>query len=148
MLNSNKNSCPDRQKAVKMALCYKICAVVSFVLLIAVLILGCLTAARLIAVPAFILCLILFTVTLVLSNYFKRREMKLRCTVRATAICVETVRVRTFSGKHYCRHPVVKFEANGVPCKATIPVTCTRDAVGETYMVYYDPLDPTVVRAE
>lgn len=139
---------PERSKATKMAFCYKICVVVGFALLIGVLISGCVTVARPAVAPIFILCLISFTVTLLLGHHAKRQEMKLRCTVRATAICVETVRVRTFSGKHYCLHPVVKFEANGVPRKATIPVICTRDAVGEPYVIYYDPLDPTTVRAE
>lgn len=139
---------PERPKAAKMASCYRICVVVGFALLIGVLISGCVTAARPAVAPIFILCLISFTVTLLLGHHSKRQEMKLRCTVRATAICVETVRIRTFSGKHYDLRPVVKFDANGVQRKATVPVPCTRDAVGETYVIYYDPQDPTVVRAE
>ena len=148
MSKDNRDSSPDRQKAVKLAVYYKICAVIGFVFLMGMVIVGVLYLKDLIAAPVFWLTLIPFGVMVLLGNHFKRQEMKLRCTVRVTAICVETVRVRTFSGKHYDLRPVVKFEANGIQRKAIVPVPCTCDTVGETYVIYYDPLDPSVVREE
>ena len=83
---------------------------------------------------------------LILSEVFKGKELKIRCTKRTTAFCIDTVRRR--SGKHSTRHPIVEFEVKGVTHTVELSVSCSRDAVGDLYTLYYDPLDPDVVRPE
>ena len=88
----------------------------------------------------------LFVLTIILSEVFKSKELKIRCTKRTTAFCVDTVRRK--SGKHSTRHPIVEFEVNGVTHTVELSISCSRDAVGDLYTIYYDPLDPGTVRAE
>ena len=148
MQNGNANNAPDDQKAAKMALYYKICAVIGFVFLMGFMIVGGLYVKDMIAAPVLWLSLIPVGTMVLLGTHFKRQEMKLRCTIRVTAFCVETVRRRSVAGMSYNYHPVVEFEADGEKRTAELASTCTQDAVGETYVIYYDPLDPSVVREE
>ncbi len=61
---------------------------------------------------------------------------------------MDIVRRRSVTGRSYNFHPVVEFEADGEKRTAELASTCAQDAVGETYVIYYDPLDPSVVQEE
>lgn len=136
---------PERQKAAKMALGNKICRVVTYISCGGIFLFAVWAKTADIS-PAFFLIFVPFIVASLLSGYFKKQELKLRCTVRTTAHCIYTVRRR--SGKHSHLHPVVEFEVDGEPRTAELSVSCTRSSVGELYTIYYDPLDPSTVRAE
>ena len=41
----------------------------------------------------------------------------------------------------------MEFEVNGIPYTAELSTACSRKDVGQLYVIYYDPLDPSVVRS-
>ncbi len=134
---------PDRQKAAKYAASAKICKVLGYVCF-GVIFVGALLMKPLDTSPVLLLGLIPLIIFLLLGSHFQNMELKLRCTERAIAVCIDTVRRR--SGKHSHLHPIVEYEVEGVRHTAELSVTCTRGAVGETYTIYYDPLEPDTVR--
>ncbi len=81
-----------------------------------------------------------------LGFYYQKQERKLRCTKQTTAVCVNTVLRNT--SRIPSRHPIVEYEVDGEKHTAELSTTCTKGAVGETYVIYYDPLDPSTVRTE
>ena len=134
---------PERRRAARLALWSRVCKYLSY---------GMMGLAFLSAVifkttdrePTFFLFMIFPAVGLtILGSFLKNRELKLRCTVQATACCVDTVRRR--SGKHAHYYPIVEFEVDGIPHTAELSVTCSPNAAGQTYTIYYDPLDPKAV---
>lgn len=138
----NPNS-PVRQKAAKFALAGKVCKGLAYVGVGLTFIGGIIlddTPGAVLVIPAILLVFGGF----LLGDYFKKQDRKLRCTRRTTARCIDTVRRK--SGKHSHLHPVVGFEVDGVSYTAELSVTCSGDAVGELYPIYYDPLDPESVR--
>ena len=136
---------PERQKAAKLGVASKVCKVLTFVFF-GGMFLGALMAKKDLNPGAMLLTIPLFVLTIILSEVFKSKELKIRCTKRTTAFCVDTVRRK--SGKHSTRHPIVEFEVNGVTHTVELSISCSRDAVGDLYTIYYDPLDPGTVRAE
>ena len=132
---------PERIKAANFGKASKVCKVLTFVLM-GVMFLGLITTRS----PSMIALFFLMIPMIILSEVFKSKELKIRCTRRATGFCVDTVRRR--SGKHSHRYPIVEFEAGGVTHTVELSVSCSRDAVGDIYTLYYDPLDPDVVRPE
>ena len=133
---------PERKRAAKFGVASKVCKVLTFVTIGVLFLGGIATQSPNIILPVFLL-LIPF---LILSEVFKGKELKIRCTKRTTAFCIDTVRRR--SGKHSTRHPIVEFEVKGVTHTVELSVSCSRDAVGDLYTLCYDPLDPDVVRPE
>lgn len=133
---------PERKRAARFGVASKVCKVLTFVTIGVLFLGGIATQSPNIILPVFLL-LIPF---LILSEVFKSKELKIRCTKRTTAFCIDTVRRR--SGKHSTRHPIVEFEVKGVTHTVELSVSCSRDAVGDLYTLYYDPLDPDVVRPE
>ncbi len=136
---------PDRQKAARYAVAGKVCKVLTFICFGLVFV-GAISAKVTAASPLIILFFIPLIVVALLNSYFKHKELKLRCTERAIAFCIDTV--RRSSGKSSTRHPIVEYQVDGVRHTAELSISCTRGAVGETYTIYYDPLDPDTVRAE
>lgn len=134
---------PDRQKAAKYATAAKVCKVLTFVCF-GIVFVGAISAKVTDTSPILIFFFIPLIVVALLNSHFKHQELKLRCTKRTTAFCIDTVRRR--SGKHSHLHPIVEYEVEGVRHTAELSVTCTRGAVGETYTIYYDPLEPDTVR--
>ena len=132
---------PERIKAANFGKASKICKVLTFVLM-GVMFLGLITTRS----PSMIALFFLMIPMIILSEVFKSKELKIRCTRRTTGFCVDTVRRK--SGKHSHRYPIVEFEAGGVTHTVELSVSCSRDAVGDIYTLYYDPLDPDVVRPE
>ena len=132
---------PERIKAANFGKASKICKVLTFVFM-GVMFLGVITTQS----PSMIALFFLMIPMIILSEVFKSKELKIRCTRRTTGFCVDTVRRR--SGKHSHRYPIVEFEAGGVTHTVELSVSCSRDAVGDIYTLYYDPLDPDVVRPE
>ncbi len=132
---------PERIKAANFGKASKICKVLTFVLM-GVMFLGLITTRS----PSMIALFFLMIPMIILSEVFKSKELKIRCTRRATGFCVDTVRRK--SGKHSHRYPIVEFEVRGVTHTVELSVSCSRDAVGDIYTLYYDPLDPDVVRPE
>ncbi len=133
---------PERQKAAKFGVGSKVCKILTFVF-IGVLFLGGIATQS----PAIIFPSFLFIIpSILLSEVFKSKELKLRCTRRTTAFCIDTVRRR--SGKSSTRHPIVEYEVKGVTHTAELSISCSRDAVGDLYTICYDPLDPDTVRVE
>ena len=132
---------PERKRAAKFGVASKVCKVLTFVT-IGVLFLGGIATQS----PSMIALFFLMIPMIILSEVFKSKELKIRCTKRTTAFCIDTVRRR--SGKHSTRHPIVEFEVKGVTHTVELSVSCSRDAVGDLYTLYYDPLDPDVVRPE
>jgi hypothetical protein len=130
---------PERKRAAKFGVASKVCKVLTFVTIGVLFLGGIATQSPNIILPVFLL-LIPF---LILSEVFKGKELKIRCTKRTTAFCIDTVRRR--SGKHSTRHPIVEFEVKGITHTVELSVSCSRDAVGDLYTLYYDPLDPDVV---
>ena len=130
---------PERKRAAKFGVASKVCKVLTFVTIGVLFLGGIATQSPNIILPVFLL-LIPF---LILSEVFKSKELKIRCTKRTTAFCIDTVRRR--SGKTSTRHPIVEFEVKGVTHTVELSVSCSRDAVGDLYTLYYDPLDPDVV---
>ena len=134
---------PDRQKAAKYATAAKVCKVLTF-LCFGIVFVGAISAKVTDTSPLLIFFFIPLIIVALLNSHFKHQELKLRCTKQTTAFCIDTVRRR--SGKHSHLHPIVEYEVEGVRHTAELSVTCTRGAVGETYTIYYDPLEPDTVR--
>ena len=135
---------PARKKAAKFALASKVCKGLAYVGVGLTLIGGIIlddTPGAVLVFPAILLVFGGF----LLGDYFKKQDLKLRCTRRTTARCIDTVRRK--SGKHSHLYPIVGFEVDGVSYTAELSVSCSGDAVGELYPIYYDPLDPESVRA-
>ena len=136
---------PERKRAAKFGVASKVCKVLTFVFF-GGMFLGAFMAKEDLNPGAMLLTIPFFVLAIILSEVFKSKELKIRCTRRATGFCVDTVRRR--SGKHSHRYPIVEFEAGGVTHTVELSITCSRDAVGDIYTLYYDPLDPDVVRPE
>lgn len=134
---------PERQKAAKYATAAKVCRVLTF-LCFGIVFVGAISAKVTDTSPILIFFFIPLIIVALLNSHFKHQELKLRCTKRTTAFCIDTVRRR--SGKSSHLHPIVEYEVEGVRHTAELSVTCTRGAVGETYTIYYDPLEPDTVR--
>ena len=132
---------PERKRAAKFGVASKVCKVLTFVT-IGVLFLGGIATQS----PSMIALFFLMIPMIILSEVFKSKELKIRCTKRTTAFCIDTVRRR--SGKTSTRHPIVEFDVKGVTHTVELSVSCSRDAVGDLYTLCYDPLDPDVVRPE
>ena len=132
---------PERKRAAKFGVASKVCKVLTFVT-IGVLFLGGIATQS----PSMIALFFLMIPMIILSEVFKSKELKIRCTKRTTAFCIDTVRRK--SGKHSTRHPIVEFDVKGVTHTVELSVSCSRDAVGDLYTLCYDPLDPDVVRPE
>ena len=135
---------PERMRAAKYAVAAKVCKILTFVFFAwifvgaAVVGEGASVALLLFALPSI--------AASILEGIFKNKELKLRCTKRTTAFCVDTV--RRHSGRHAVRHPIVEYEVKGVTYTAELKFSCSRDAVGDTFPIDYDPLDPNTVRAK
>ncbi len=136
---------PERKRAAKFGVASKVCKVLTFVFF-GGMFLGALMAKEDLNPGAMLLTIPFFVLAFILSETFKSKELKLRCTHRATGFCVDTVRRK--SGKSSTRHPIVEFEVNGITHTVELSISCSRDAVGDIYTLYYDPLDPNVVRPE
>ena len=136
---------PERKRAAKFGVASKVCKVLTFVFF-GGMFLGAFMAKENLNPGAMLLTIPLFVLAIILSEVFKSKELKIRCTKRTTAFCIDTVRRR--SGKHSTRHPIVEFEVKGVTHTVELSVSCSRDAVGDLYTINYDPLDPDVVRPE
>ena len=141
------NPCPKsnaykRQFASKYARKAKVCFAVAIVGSV-LLILLCLVIKR--SAPWAIFPFLLFMGIMAMGFYYQKQEMKLRCTRRTTAVCINTILHST--GRTPSRHPIVEYEVEGVKYTAELSISCTRGAVGEIYTIYYDPLEPTTVRA-
>lgn len=134
---------PERKRAAKFGVASKVCKVLTFVFFGGIFV-GALMAKEDLNPGAMLLTIPLFVLTIILSETFKSKELKIRCTKRTTAFCIDTVRRR--SGKHSTRHPIVEFDVKGVTHTVELSISCSRDAVGDIYTLYYDPLDPDVVR--
>ena len=134
---------PERIKAARFGVASKVCKVLTFVFFGGIFV-GALMAKEDLNPGAMLLTIPLFVLAIILSEVFKGKELKIRCTKRTTAFCIDTVRRR--SGKTSTRHPIVEFEVKGVTHTVELSVSCSRDAVGDLYTLYYDPLDPDVVR--
>ena len=139
---SHDPNSPERRRAAKLALWSRACTFLSYGL-IGFAFLSAVIFKTTDQAPVFFVMVFPAAGLMVLSNHLKNRGLKLRCTVQATAHCVDTVRRR--SGKHSHYYPIVEFEVNGVPYTAELSTTCSPNAVGEPYTVYYDPLDPKTV---
>lgn len=133
---------PERRRAARLALWSRACTFLSYGL-IGLAFLSAVIFKTTDHAPVFFVMVFPAAGLIVLGNHLKNRGLKLRCTVQTTARCVDTVRRRT--GKHSHDYPIVEFEVNGVPYTAELSVTCSPNAVGEPYTVYYDPLDPKTV---
>ena len=135
---------PERVRAAKYAVAAKVCKILTFVFFAWIFVGGAVVgeggsvALLLFALPSI--------AASILEGVFKNKELKLRCTKRTTAFCVDTV--RRHSGRHAVRHPIVEYEVKGVTYTAELKFSCSRDAVGDTFPIDYDPLDPNTVRAK
>ena len=136
---------PERKRAAKFGVASKVCKVLTFVFFGGIFV-GALMAKEDLNPGAMLLTIPFFVLAIILSEVFKSKELKIRCTKRTTAFCIDTVRRR--SGKTSTRHPIVEFEVKGVTHTVELSVSCSRDAVGDLYTLCYDPLDPDVVRPE
>ena len=136
---------PERKRAAKFGVASKVCKVLTFVFF-GGMFLGAFMAKENLNPGAMLLTIPFFVLAIILSEIFKSKELKIRCTKRTTAFCIDTVRRR--SGKTSTRHPIVEFEVKGVTHTVELSVSCSRDAVGDLYTLYYDPLAPDVVRPE
>ena len=136
---------PERKRAAKFGVASKVCKVLTFVFFGGIFV-GALMAKEDLNPGAMLLTIPFFVLAVILSEVFKSKELKIRCTRRTTAFCIDTVRRR--SGKHSTRHPIVEFEVKGVTHTVELSISCSRDAVGDLYTINYDPLDPDVVRPE
>ena len=134
---------PARKKAAKFALASKVSKVLAYVGVGLTFIGAIVREGSRGAVLVFPAILFVFGGFL-LGDYFKKQDLKLRCTRRTTARCIDTVRRK--SGKHSHLHPIVGFEVDGVSYTAELSVTCSHSSVGELYPICYDPLDPESVR--
>ena len=136
---------PERKRAAKFGVASKVCKVLTFVFF-GGMFLGAFMAKENLNPGAMLLTIPFFVLAIILSEVFKSKELKIRCTKRTTAFCIDTV--RRHRGKHTTRHPIVEFEVKGVTHTVELSISCSRDAVGDIYTLYYDPLDPNVVRPE
>ena len=136
---------PERKRAAKFGVASKVCKVLTFVFF-GGMFLGALMAKEDLNPGAMLLTIPFFVLAIILSEVFKSKELKIRCTKRTTAFCIDTVRRR--SGKTSVRHPIVEYEVKGVTYTAELNFSCSRDAVGDTFPIDYDPLDPNTVRAK
>ena len=136
---------PERKRAARFGVASKVCKVLTFVFF-GGMFLGAFMAKENLNPGAMLLTIPFFVLAIILSEVFKSQELKIRCTNRTTAFCIDTVRRK--SGKHSTRHPIVEFEVNGITHTVELSISCSRDAVGDIYTLYYDPLDPNVVRPE
>ena len=136
---------PERKRAAKFGVASKVCKVLTFVFF-GGMFLGAFMAKEDLNPGAMLLTIPFFVLAIILSEVFKSKELKIRCTKRTTAFCIDTVRRR--SGKHSTRHPIVEFDVNGMTHTVELSISCSRDAVGDIYTLYYDPLNPDVVRPE
>ena len=127
---------PERQLAAKYHKAGKICIVLGIVL----------AFVGVFCVPLMFLGVISAVVLIVVGSILQSKSLKLRCTKRTIALCIDTVRRR--SGKTSTRHPIVEYTVEGVLYTKELSVSCSRKAVGELYTIYYDPLDPETVRAQ
>ena len=136
---------PDRQKAAKYAKAGKVCQVLAAVFFIAAGFgAGLMKADN--TSPALLVFIVPMAVLLFLGAHFKNKDLKLRCTRRTTAHCIDTV--RRLSRRRSTRHPIVEYEVDGVRHTAELSISCSKGDVGELYTIYYDPQDPDSVRAE
>ena len=133
---------PERKRAAKFGIASKVCKVLTFVFFGGIFV-GAFMAKENLNPGAMLLAIPFFVLAIILSEVFKSKELKIRCTKRTTAFCIDTVRRR--SGKHSTRHPIVEFEVNGITHTVELSISCSRDAVGDLYTINYDPLDPDVV---
>ena len=133
---------PERKRAAKFGVASKVCKVLTFVFFGGIF-LGAFMAKEDLNPGAMLLTIPFFVLAIILSEVFKSKELKIRCTKRTTAFCIDTVRRK--SGKTSTRHPIVEFEVKGVTHTVELSVSCSRDAVGDLYTINYDPLDPDVV---
>lgn len=136
---------PERKRAAKFGVASKVCKVLTFVFFGGIFV-GALMAKEDLNPGAMLLTIPFFVLAIILSETFKSKELKLRCTKRTTAFCIDAVRRK--SGKTSTRHPIVEFEVNGITHTVELSISCSRDAAGDLYTLYYDPLDPNVVRPE
>lgn len=136
---------PERKRAAKFGVASKVCKVLTFVFFGGIFV-GALMAKEDLNPGAMLLTIPFFVLAIILSEVFKSKELKIRCTKRTTAFCIDTVRRR--SGKTSTRHPIVEFEVGGITHTVELSISCSRDAVGDLYTLCYDPLDPDVVRPE
>ena len=125
--------------AKKATVCFAV-TIVGFVLLL----LACFLIKS--SAPWTIFCFLPFFGIMALGFYYQKQERKLRCTQRTTAVCINTV--LRYNSRIPSRHPIVEYEVEGVKYTAELPVSCPKDAAGELYTIYYDPLDPNTVRPE
>lgn len=132
----------DRRRAQQLALYKKLSTVAGTLFVIGGMILGVAIGNGLMAFLPFIPGVVL----VILSSVFESRRLKLICTVRVVAVCVDTV--YRHHGKSGSTHPIVSYEVNGVTHTAELKVSCSRRSVGELYTIYYDPEDPDTVRSK
>lgn len=132
----------DRRRAQQLALYKKLSTVAGTLFVIGGMILGVAIGNGLMAFLPFIPGVVL----VILSSVFESRRLKLICTVRVVAVCVDTV--YRHHGKSGSTHPIVSYEADGVTHTAELKVSCSRRSVGELYTIYYDPEDPDTVRSK
>ena len=136
---------PERKRAAKFGVASTVCKVLTFIFFGGIFV-GALMAKEDLNPGAMLLTIPFFVLAIILSEVFKSKELKIRCTKRTTAFCIDTVRRK--SGKTSTRHPIVEFDVKGVTHTVELSISCSRDAVGDIYTLYYDPLDPDVVRPE
>ena len=136
---------PERKRAARFGVASKVCKVLTFVFF-GGMFLGAFMAKENLNPGAMLLTIPFFVLAIILSEVFKSQELKIRCTKRTTAFCIDPVRRKT--GKHSTRHPIVEFDVKGVTHTVELSISCSRDAVGDLYTLCYDPLDPDVVRPE
>ena len=135
---------PERKKAAKYATAAVVCRVLTYVFFGAAFI-GVAVTKGTVNTPVVMLSTLPFLLaSAILNGVFKNKDLKIRCTQRTTACCIDTVHRR--SGKYLRRYPVVEYEVEGIKHTAELHISCGRHAVGETYTIYYDPLNPTTVR--
>ena len=134
---------PERKKAAGYARAAVVCRVLTYVFFGAAFI-GVAVTKGTVNTPVVMLSTLPFLLaSVILYGVFKNKDLRIRCTQRTTACCIDTVHRR--SGKYLHRYPVVEYEVDGVHYTAELHISCGRHAVGETYTIYYDPLDPHTV---
>ncbi len=112
----------DRQRAARYAVCGRVCHIVSILLFVLTFVGAIAAQGDGNSAPAvFVLAILPLLACVLLGSFFKSQELKLRCTERTTAICVDTVRRR--SGKYSHRYPIVEFEVDGVTYTAELTVS-------------------------
>ena len=139
MFEPNKHQRLAAKYAKKAKICFAV-TIVGFVLLL----LACFLIKS--SAPWTIFCFLPFFGIMALGFYYQKQERKFRCTQRTTAVCINTV--LRYNSRIPSRHPIVEYEVEGVKYTAELPVSCPKDAAGELYTIYYDPLDPSTVRTE